>query len=108
MELQRAVAAKVARERTASSSSNTRSSAPRPTAAVPPLKKGLQQDAAFARAPGGTVNGRLQIVKNGSGQVVGCKVNNITMAADWCTGKRNGAQCRVLYKNQRVLSMSCK
>lgn len=107
MELQKAVTAKIARERTASNSTRS-SSAPRPTAAVPPLKKGLQQDAALARAPGGTVNGRLQIVKNGSGQVVGCKVNNITMAADWCTGKRNGAQCRVLYKNQRVLSMNCK
>ena len=108
MELQKAVTAKAARERSASSSNNRNNSAPRATAAVPPLKKGLQQEAAFARAPGGTVNGRLQIVKNGAGQVVGCKVNNITMAADWCSGKRNGAQCRVLYKNQRVLSMNCK
>lgn len=78
------------------------------TGSAPRLQKGLQQDGVLGRAPSNTVNGALQVVRNGAGNVVGCKVNNIQMSADWCTGKRNGQSCRVLYKNGRVLSMNCR
>lgn len=87
----------------------TQSAAPqRRTGAAPNLQKGLQAEGILSNAPTRTVNGPLQVIKNNNGAVVGCKVKNITMAADWCSGKKNGSSCRVLYKNGRVLSMNCR
>ncbi len=113
MTLKLAVNTKLANERNQAStqrqsSKQTANTSGAKTGVAPRLQKGLQQNAAIGNAPKGTVNGKLQIMRNNAGNVVGCKVNNIQMAADWCTGKRNGQSCRVLYKNGRVLSMSCR
>lgn len=106
MDLKLALDAKSSNRST--SSNNVSAQNTRKTGAAPRLQRGLQQDGILSTAPRGTVNGSLQVIKNNSGAVVGCKVNNITMAADWCSGKRNGSSCRVLYRNGRVLSMNCK
>lgn len=106
MDLKNAVTARLSNNRTQTAQQN--SSATRKTGTAPRLQKGLQQNAVASRAPSNTVNGSLQIVRNNAGNVVGCKVNNIQMGTDWCTGKRNGQSCRVLYKNGRVLSMNCR
>lgn len=107
MDLKNAVIAHLATNRTqASQQSNANTT--QKTGAAPRLQKGLQQNAVASRAPSNTVNGPLQIVRNSAGSVVGCKVNNIQMGTDWCSGKRNGQSCRVLYKNGRVLSMNCR
>ncbi|UNM96121.1 peptidoglycan-binding protein [Ignatzschineria rhizosphaerae] len=91
------------------SSANSNVATPRKTGTAPQLQKGLQEESVIlSNAPSSTVNGSLQVIKNNSGAVVGCKVRNITMAADWCSGKKNGSSCRVLYKNGRVLSMNCR
>ena len=107
MDLKLALDAKSS-SRSTGSSNATASQSTRKTGVAPRLQRGLQQDGILSAAPRGTVNGSLQVIKNNSGAVVGCKVNNITMAADWCSGKRNGSSCRVLYRNGRVLSMNCK
>ncbi len=106
MDLKTALEQKLTNKGTPSSSSG--STTARKTGTAPRLQKGLQQEKILSNAPSSTVNGTLQIMKNNSGAVVGCKVKNITMAADWCSGKRNGSSCRVLYRNGRVLSMNCK
>ncbi len=107
MDLKVAVDNKPASRSTSNNNRNTASTT-RKTGTAPQLRKGLQEDGILSSAPATTVNGPLQVMKNNSGAVVGCKVRNITMAADWCNGKRNGSSCRVLYKNGRVLSMNCK
>lgn len=111
MSLKNAVMTRLANNRTQSSTqqatSNTSTNTGK-TGTPPRLQKGLQQNAVANRAPSNTVNGPLQIIRNNSGSVVGCKVNNIQMGTDWCSGKRNGQSCRVLYKNGRVLSMNCR
>lgn len=107
---------KLARDAKAAAPNNANN---RPTAApttttaprrgtTPRFQQGLQVNSILSNAPSNTVNGPLQIIKNNSGAIVGCKVRNITMAADWCSAKRNGSSCRVLYKNGRVLSMNCR
>lgn len=80
----------------------------RKSGTMPRLQKGLQQDKILSQAPTNTVNGKLQIVRDNAGNVAGCRIGNITMGPEWCAGKRNGANCRVLYKGGRVLSMNCK
>ncbi len=104
MELKQAVDKRLSSNKGALTSNATTT---RKSGTPPRLQKGLQQEGILTAAPTRTVNGPLQVIKNGN-NIVGCKVKNITMAADWCTGKRNGANCRVLYKNGRVLSMNCK
>ncbi len=109
MDLKVAVDNKLANRNTRSNSNNATATPARRTGTAPQLQKGLQEEGVIlSSAPATTVNGPLQVIKNNSGAVVGCKVRNITMAADWCSGKRNGSSCRVLYKNGRVLSMNCK
>ncbi len=105
MDLKQAVEKRLSSKSSTATSSS--SSTSRKTGTAPRLQKGLQQEGILTAAPTRTVNGPLQVIKNGN-NIVGCKVKNITMAADWCTGKRNGSSCRVLYKNGRVLSMNCK
>lgn len=78
------------------------------TGAMPRLQKGLQQEKMLNQPPTNTVNGKLQIVRDKAGNVAGCRIGNITMGPEWCAGKRNGSNCRVLYKGGRVLSMNCK
>lgn len=106
MDLKIALDAKLA-GRSSTSTASPATTAPR-TGTPPRLQRGLQEEGILSNAPSTTVNGPLQVVKNNSGAIVGCKVRNITMAADWCSGKRNGSSCRVLYKNGRVLSMNCR
>ena len=58
--------------------------------------------------PGGTIKGKMQFIRNAQGGVVGCKVANISIAADWCSDvKKENTQCNVLYRNGRVLSVRC-
>ncbi|WP_026879130.1 peptidoglycan-binding protein [Ignatzschineria larvae DSM 13226] len=106
MDLKQAVEKRLS-SKSSSSTASSSTSTPRKTGTAPRLQKGLQKEGILTAAPTRTVNGPLQVIKNGN-NIVGCKVKNITMAADWCTGKRNGSSCRVLYKNGRVLSMNCK
>ena len=108
MDLKVALDARLAARSNTASSNNAAPASTTRTGTAPRLQKGLQQDGILSNAPSSTVNGPLQVIKNNSGAVVGCKVRNITMAADWCSGKRNGSSCRVLYKNGRVLSMNCR
>lgn len=111
IDLKNAVATRLSNNRAQSSTQQTNtntSSNTGKTGTAPRLQKGLQQNAVASKAPSNTVNGPLQIIRNNGGNVVGCKVNNIQMGTDWCSGKRNGQSCRVLYKNGRVLSMNCR
>lgn len=70
-------------------------------------QKGQQIEGELAAAPSNRVSGRLELVRNNQGNVVGCRVNNISMGMRWCQGQKNGAQCSIFYKNGRVLSLRC-
>ncbi len=58
--------------------------------------------------PDSTIKGTLQVLKNAKGDVMGCKISNMTVAANWCQDvKKANSQCSVLYRNGRVLSVRC-
>ena len=80
------------------------------SALMPNLSTRVAQDNELIRAePNTAIQGKMRLLRSGSGQITGCKISNITISSDWCTGSnKEGSSCNVLYKNGRVLSVRCR
>jgi|GEM_PF-3537993 len=86
----------------------SRGSAPKGT--MPKLEKGYQEEGILSSAPNKSLStsGKLKIVRNKSGQIMGCQVGNVSMGANYCSNYRNGQNCTVVYRQGRVISLRCK
>lgn len=80
------------------------------SALMPNLSTKVAQENELIRAePNTAIQGKMKLLRSDSGQITGCKISNITISSDWCTGSnKEGSSCNVLYKNGRVLSVRCR